>query len=115
MAGGHGVELDWISAEELTTAWLFGEDQGRYLIETSATLAVQASAAAAGVPIQRIGTVRRPELTLSRKVVTEGQTRGTVQGHGSVAELTLSGVGAISVAELRAANEAWLPGYMAQG
>jgi hypothetical protein len=29
--------------------------------------------------------------------------------------LTLPGAGAISVAELRAANEAWLPGYMAQG
>jgi hypothetical protein len=38
-----------------------------------------------------------------------------VRGHGSAAELTLSGAGAISVAELRAANEAWLPGYMAQG
>jgi len=28
------------------------------------------------------------------------------------AALTVSGAGAISVAELRAANEAWLPGYM---
>jgi phosphoribosylformylglycinamidine synthase subunit PurL len=30
-------------------------------------------------------------------------------------ELTVPGAGAISVAELRAANEGWLPGYMAQG
>ena len=36
---------------------------------------------------------------------------GTVGG----AALTLSGGGAISVAELKAANEAWLPAYMAQG
>jgi len=28
--------------------------------------------------------------------------------------LTLSGAGAISVAELKAANEAWLPGYMSE-
>jgi hypothetical protein len=35
---------------------------------------------------------------------------GTVGG----SELTLPGAGAISVAELKAANEAWLPDYMAQ-
>jgi hypothetical protein len=29
-------------------------------------------------------------------------------------ELTLPGGGAISIAQLKAANEAWLPGYMAQ-
>ena len=36
---------------------------------------------------------------------------GTVGG----AALTLSGGGAISVAQLKAAHEAWLPGYMHQG
>ena len=38
------------------------------------------------------------------------QRIGTVAG----GELTLPGGGAISVAELKAANEAWLPDYMAR-
>jgi len=70
-------------------AWLFGEDQARYLIETSDPAAVLASAKSMSIYAQRIGTV----------------------GGG---ELTLPGAGAISVAELKAANEAWLPDYMAQ-
>ena len=36
---------------------------------------------------------------------------GTVGG----AALTVQGGGAISVAQLKAAHEAWLPGYMHQG
>jgi phosphoribosylformylglycinamidine synthase len=71
-------------------AWLFGEDQARYLIETADPAALLREAAALRVPARRIGTV----------------------GGGP---LTLPGAGAISVAELKAANEAWLPGYMAQG
>jgi phosphoribosylformylglycinamidine synthase len=89
MAGGLGVTLDpppGIAAH----AWLFGEDQARYIIEMSAELAVQTLAAKGGVPIRRIGTV------------------------GGVA-LTLPGGGAISVAQLKAAHEAWLPDYMHQG
>jgi hypothetical protein len=39
---------------------------------------------------------------------------GTVRGQEAGAELTLTEAGAISVADLKAANEAWLPGYMAQ-
>jgi len=35
---------------------------------------------------------------------------GAVEG----AALTLPGVGAISVGALKATNEAWLPGFMAQ-
>jgi phosphoribosylformylglycinamidine synthase subunit PurL len=90
MAGGQGATLDGLTSDDLTNAWLFGEDQGRYVIETSAMLAVEASALEAGVPVRRIGTV-------------------------GGAALTLSGAGAISVAQLKAANEAWLPDYMAQG
>jgi phosphoribosylformylglycinamidine synthase len=89
MAGGHGVALDWISAEEPINAWLFGEDQARYLVETAEPEALLAAARAAGVPARRIGTIRG-------------------------GELTLPGLGAISVEELRAANEGWLPAYMAQ-
>jgi phosphoribosylformylglycinamidine synthase len=70
-------------------AWLFGEDQARYLVETSDPEVLLAAAKNMSIYAQRIGTV----------------------GGG---ELTLPGAGAISVAELKAANEAWLPDYMAQ-
>jgi len=40
---------------------------------------------------------------------------GWVEAAGDGAALTLRGAGAISVAQLTAANEAWLPGYMALG
>ena len=74
-------------------AWLFGEDQGRYLLETSDPDALLREAASRGIPAQRIGRVAE---------------------EGGAAALTLPGGGAISIAELRAANEAWLPDYMAQ-
>jgi phosphoribosylformylglycinamidine (FGAM) synthase-like enzyme len=78
-----------VGALLLPHAWLFGEDQGRYLVETADADQILAAAASAGVPARRIGMV-------------------------GGAALTLPGAGAISVAELKAAHEAWLPGYMAQ-
>jgi len=78
-----------VGAGLLPNAWLFGEDQARYLIETADPDAVLREATSRGIPAHRIGTV-------------------------GGAALTLPGGGAISVAELKAANEAWLPGYMAQ-
>ncbi len=89
MAGGRGVTLDPLPVGLPRNACLFGEDQGRYLVETSDPRALIEGARAAGVPARVIGAV-------------EG------------AALTLPGVGAISVAALKATNEAWLPGYMAQ-
>jgi phosphoribosylformylglycinamidine (FGAM) synthase-like enzyme len=94
MAGGRGAALDDPASERSRNAWWFGEDQARYVAETGDPARVLTLAREAGVPARRIGTVR---------------------GHGSAAELTLSGGGAISVGELKAAHEAWLPGYMAQG
>jgi phosphoribosylformylglycinamidine synthase subunit PurL len=85
MAGGKGAALDGIAAD---AALLFGEDQARYLIETASPTAILAAARNAGICAQRIGTVAGPALTLP---------------DGS----------AISVHELTAANEAWLPAYMA--
>ncbi|HKS89399.1 MAG TPA: AIR synthase-related protein, partial [Stellaceae bacterium] len=90
MAGSRGALLDPPPPDLPAHAWWFGEDQARYLLETADPDAVLAAAASAAVPVCRIGT-----------------TGG--------AALTLSGGGAISVAQLKAANEAWLPGYMAQG
>jgi phosphoribosylformylglycinamidine synthase II len=89
MAGGHGVALVPPPAGSPAQAWLFGEDQARYLVETGDPVAVLAAAKSMSIYAERIGTV----------------------GGG---ELTLPGAGAISVAELKAANEAWLPDYMAQ-
>jgi len=89
MAGGRGVVLDPLPADLPRHAWLFGEDQGRYLIETADPAVMLVAAQAQGVPARLIGVV------------------------GGVA-LTLPDAGAISVNALKAANEAWLPGYMAQ-
>ena len=90
MAGGRGVTLDPLPPELPRNALLFGEDQARYLIET-------------GDP------TRRP--AAARKQAYAGPTH---RQRSAAVALTLPGAGAISVAELKAANEAWLPGYMAQ-
>ncbi len=87
MAGMRGVLLETTPTDLPRHAYLFGEDQARYLIETAEPQAVLATAGAAGVPARVIGTV-------------------------GGAALTLSGAGAISVNALKAANNAWLPGYM---
>jgi phosphoribosylformylglycinamidine synthase len=89
MAGGRGVALAAPLASVAAHAWLFGEDQARYLIETATPDLILASA---------------------KNMSIYAQCIGTVQG----SELTLPGAGAISVAELKAANERWLPTYMAQ-
>jgi len=89
MAGGRGIALDAPPPGVPRTAWLFGEDQARYLIETGDPAAVLAAAGSAGVPASVIGVI-------------------------GGAALTLPGAGAISVNTLKAANEAWLPSYMDQ-
>jgi phosphoribosylformylglycinamidine synthase len=68
-------------------AWLFGEDQARYLITTAEPARLLDAARTAGVPAAQIG-------------VTGG------------ASLTLPGGAPISLGELRAAHEGWLPRYM---
>ena len=93
MAGGRGATLDQ-PGDMPPHAWLFGEDQGRYLVETADSATVLAAAQVVGVPAMRVGSVGAA---------------------GEGAALTLRGTGAISVAQLTAENEAWLPAYMAQG
>jgi len=90
MAGGIGAEiaLPPLGADLPPHGFLFGEDQARYVLTTGAPEAVLEAAAAAGVPALRLGT-----------------TGGTA--------LTVHGAGAISSAELRRINEAWLPSFMA--
>jgi phosphoribosylformylglycinamidine synthase subunit PurL len=89
MAGMRGVSLDPIPTGLPPHAYLFGEDQARYLVETQEPQTVLEAARAAEVWARVIGVV-------------DG------------ASLTLPGAGAISVDALKATNEAWLPGYMAQ-
>jgi phosphoribosylformylglycinamidine synthase subunit PurL len=89
MAGGHGVQIDPLPTDLPSHAWLFGEDQGRYLVETADPTFLLKAAQSAGVTVQRIGTI-------------------------GGAALTLPSGDAISVCEVTAANEAWLPAYMAQ-
>ena len=91
LAGGRGAALEAPpeATGALLQAWLFGEDQGRYVIAVPAAdvASIAAEAGRAGVPLRRIGRV----------------------GGG---ELTLDGEHAISLAALRAANESWLPSFM---
>ncbi|HJT07332.1 MAG TPA: AIR synthase-related protein, partial [Stellaceae bacterium] len=86
MAGGIGASVA-AAAGVPTHAFWFGEDQSRYVLTTSDPEAVMGRLGAAGVAVRRLGT-------------TGGDS------------LTVEGADAISTAELRRINEAWLPAYM---
>jgi len=102
MAGTVGASLDAGPADLAPDAWLFGEDQGRYLLATSAGDAIQAAALAAGVAATRVG---RSE---------PARFRSTGDGNGGPGpSLTLLPGVTISAEALRTAHESWLPGFMA--
>ncbi len=75
-------------------AWLFGEDQGRYVITVAEVLvdSILREAAGRGVPVRRIGTTGGDILN--------------IEGTGDIG---------IPVAELQFLSESWLPAYMAGG
>ncbi|HEV8027485.1 MAG TPA: phosphoribosylformylglycinamidine synthase subunit PurL [Stellaceae bacterium] len=87
MAGNLGATVAAPNGASPYAFW-FGEDQSRYVLTTNDPASVTGRLTAAGVPVARLGTTGGPSLTVE-------------------------GVGAISTAELRRINEAWLPGYMA--
>ncbi len=87
MSGGIGAEIEVQSGAVPAHAWLFGEDQARYLVATSDPDAVMAKALDAGVSAARIGT-------------TGGDT------------LTLSSGESAALSALKQKNEAWLPNFM---
>ncbi|HJT07128.1 MAG TPA: phosphoribosylformylglycinamidine synthase subunit PurL, partial [Stellaceae bacterium] len=87
MAGGIGASVAATPGLAAHAFW-FGEDQSRYVLTTSDPETVAARLEAAAVPVRRLGT-------------TGGDS------------LTVEGADAISTAELRRINEAWLPAYMA--
>jgi len=88
MAASMGARLDSPNGDLSLVAWLFGEDQARYIVTVSDPESFIASARAAAVPAMVIGR-------------TGGES------------LTVDGAYTISVSELRAAHETWLPTYMA--
>ncbi len=89
LAGGLGACLNPPEEPGLPPlhAWLFGEDQARYLISVPAAGPVLEAAKGAGVPAAKVGT----------------------SGGGA---LTLPGAAPISLDKLRSAHEEWLPAYM---
>ena len=87
LAGDIGAEIAVPGDAPPPHAWLFGEDQGRYLASTTDAGAVLEAARRASVPAAAIG-------------VTGGE------------RLTVGGKHAISIARLRAAHEGWMPRYM---
>ena len=89
LAGGLGATVAAPDSGSPLHAWLFGEDQGRYVlaVPVSVVAVIEDEARRAGVPLSAIGTA--------------GGDR-----------LTLDGQHAISLADLSAANEAWLPKFM---
>ena len=91
MAGGIGATLERNPTAAPDHAFLFGEDQGRYLLAAAPSEADRLAerAAQAGVPMARLG-------------VTGGSA------------LTLPGAAPISLADVVAAYESWFPTYMAE-
>jgi len=87
MGGGIGAKIDVPSGPVPAHAWLFGEDQGRYLVATGDPDAVMAKALAAGVSASRVGSTGGDGLELS------------------------SGESAM-LSAIRTKNEGWLPGFM---
>ena len=87
LAGGVGAELERPDGPA-DAGWLFGEDQGRYVVAAASAAPVLAAARDAGVPAVEIG-------------------------RSGGAALTCAGADVISLRELRAVHERWLPAFMA--
>jgi len=88
MKSGLGATVEDQSGALPLHAWLFGEDQARYLATTRDADALLTAAADAGVVASKIGMVQSDNLTIAN-------------------------AGTISVSELAKAHEGWMPDYMA--
>ena len=86
LAGGIGMEL---ALPMNTVPFLFGEDQGRYVLAVPSHEAARLieEAKAAGVAVSSLGA-------------TGGD------------KIALKGAGEVSLSRLRAAHEGWFPAYM---
>ena len=88
LAGNIGAEIEPNDLSLPLHAWLFGEDQARYILTTANPEVMLEAAEAAGVVASMIG-------------------------HTGGSSLKVSGSHTISISELRDAHERWLPEYMA--
>jgi phosphoribosylformylglycinamidine synthase len=90
MAGGIGANLTMDPLPSQPHAWAFGEDQGRYVVAVSSEKVANVvdRAQAADVSARPIGVTGGPSLTIN-------------------------GMHAISVEDLRKCHEQWLPSFMA--
>lgn len=87
LAGGTGVTIKLPAGTAAPHAFLYGEDQGRYLAATDDGEALVAAARAAGIP-------------------------AVLLGYAGGQALVVEGLVNLPLAELRAVHEAWLPTYM---
>ena len=90
LAGTMGAALAAPPEGQSRHGWLFGEDQGRYVIAVPAALA---------------GDILNEAQSAGISAIIIGETGGDA--------LTLAGDDPISLAALRDAHEGWLPAYMA--
>lgn len=88
MSTGIGAEITVDTQGVPVHGWLYGEDQGRYVVATSNPDAVMAMAMAAGVRAQLLGRTGGDAIALS-----SGES--------------------MPLASLKSTNEGWLPAYMA--
>ena len=87
LAGGTGACVKLPASDVAPHAYLYGEDQGRYLIATDDGPSLVEAARKAGVPAVLLGYSGGPDITVD-------------------------GLLTIPLQELRDAHENWLPGYM---
>ena len=81
LAGNVGIALDATIAGDIPIhAWLFGEDQGRYLIATNKTELVLGAAKSAGVPANIIGVSGGNELSVADFTIPLVDIRDTYEG-----------------------------------
>ena len=88
LTGDMGADIMIPDRHERPLPWLFGEDQGRYVLTAADPQSILAAASSAGIAALAVG-----------------RTGGNA--------LTVNADDPISVAELRDVHEGWLPGYMA--
>ncbi len=89
MASGIGATIDAPKTAPALHGWLFGEDQARYIIATNEADVILSEATAAGVSAEKIG-----------------KTGGKM--------LTVGPQATISVEDLAAGHQGWLPEFMSQ-
>jgi len=92
LAGGLGADIVFVPGDIPLHAYFFGEDQARYLVtcEAGAAALLERDLVSIGIPAQFLGVV-------------------------GGASLNLPGEAPISLADLNAAHENWLPAFMGSG